>query len=371
MTRVLVVAESLYPFCWPLALTLKQQQFEVTILTSKESNPIEKSGIQIIPCFEKWSIKEFAQLLPIMIRLQPQIIHFIQPSKKFSQSWSPAFHLLAVAARLWPNAKVVTSILDVSDDYPLTSWMLPLLQNSDLITASSDHLVATLKTENNFRSDQICSSLPPLIENNELQLEVDERIPALKPYVFVPCRWMEQILNCSQSVPMIELLLDHDPLLNLVFSGSWENVPLRTRKTFWENPQIKKFENRMLVLGDNRTHIWPAWIKNSLFTLPAIVNLSRPELWLCSRSSLEMQRPSVLTLAQVEQDSLPLESGRNCWILKNSPYTRSLAEILILKKIEQLTWTQGEFGEAYLDKPGNRLSRLYIEAQLDSISKDR
>lgn len=370
MARILLVSESLYPFCWPLALNLKQQGHELTIVTSPLEDEIPSvAGIDVVPCFKKWSIKEFSQLLPILIRRRPQIVHFIQPSKNTLRAWAPAFYLLGTTAMSLPQVKVVTSVLDASDDYPLTAPFKMLLQNSQLVTASSQTLLEKLQIEVELKGSQVTGLVPPLLSQASSAIANSpslSQIENLGPFVFIPCRTMGQVLRCPFAFNLMDLLLAQDENLKIVFAGSWRDIPVRERKVFWEKMRLQNKEHRLLILGEENTQTWGQWIEKSQMVLAAVARLSAPEIWTLTRACFQYKKPLFLTKQQSSLDSIPLRSGANCWILEDQPYSRSLKQALMTSETRPLTWTLGEFVDSSLDHSGNRLSRLYVEARLHS-----
>ena len=76
MAKILLVCDKVTPTSWKLAQALKSQQHQVIFLTHRDALVENTEGIDFMAFFKNWSALEAARLLPTLVSMEPQIVHF-------------------------------------------------------------------------------------------------------------------------------------------------------------------------------------------------------------------------------------------------------------------------------------------------------
>ena len=107
MAKVALICQEWNEPARNFAMALREQHHEVFVLTSKNQDFSETQGIPILACFEKWNWREMVDLVPHLLRLNPDIFHFFQVDK--DTEFSQAHWLLALFGKSIPHRATALS----------------------------------------------------------------------------------------------------------------------------------------------------------------------------------------------------------------------------------------------------------------------
>lgn len=172
------------------ALALHEQHHEVFVLTSKNQDFSETQGISILACFENWNWREMVELVPHLLRLNPDIFHFFQVDK--DPEFTQAHWLLALYGKSIPRRATALSSFHrfTTKD---SRFMQLFLKLQDLVTVGNRENLMFLRRNHWLRDKSLSEIIPPFTAMPQLNAEKPTEDPelarlleSLKPFVLVP-----------------------------------------------------------------------------------------------------------------------------------------------------------------------------------------
>lgn len=378
MARIAFFNERLPPdpdpvsaFSYELIRSLADQQHEIRVFTTYRPDqelPPPHPRIQILQPFKNWSWLEIPRVVPILMEFRPEIIHIVEPRAEALHGLTNAMSALPTLAPLLNNPPIVTSLYDLRSDR-LKKYRL-LLYASHAVTVSN---ASQLRVLNEFlpeTSRKPTLALLPLpaalshsLENETPTSPILETLKELSSkcdLIFVPG---DIEIHCDPQAlfqAMNSVLLQHADAI-IVFGGSWNGVPQRTRHSL-----MRIFENtgdRVVFTGRLTTAEEKQCLALSKFVF--LASLPLETLWLARllRSALETFTIPILNSDQADVDSLAWRHGENAWIttVNAHDWASSILEALNANAlVEQMRERLSEFTRREaIDQPSNVINRLY------------
>ncbi len=357
MAKILLVCDQVTPASWDLAQALKSQQHQVILLTGREQIVENTNGIEFMAFFKNWTALEVARLLPTLVSMQPQIIHFVLESDRVT-----AAHL-----GLWGFAKTRRSVvftltfLHVEKALSQNQRVRYLVQQSDIVTCPSIDSLALLRGINIKTERQGRAVLPPVLSFHEStalpsdqDLEIEELL-AEERYLVRP--FSQDHFN--PKAPFFTELLQALKFYTVVLLGSQDHWNLRERKLFQAWLQSEGLESRWLLTGhqsiDDSRHL----IKNAEAIWLSGLSLSPIELTEYFLKVIDSTSTLILDSSQELLHAPLWRNGQNCWI-QDRPAEQFFSDSQ-LKLAYELDRNSVE-RKHLVDAPLNELNRLYNKA---------
>ncbi len=357
MAKILLVCDQVTPTSWELAQALKSQQHQVIFLTGREQTVENTNGIDFMAFFKNWNAMEVARLLPTLVSMQPQIVHFVLESDRVT-----AAHL-----GLWGFAKARRSIvftltfLHVEKGLSRGQWVRYLVQQSDIVTCPSIDSLALLRGINIKTIRQGRAVLPPVLSFQEAtsvpsdqDLEVEELLSG-EPYLVRPFSQN----HFDPQAPFFIELLQAMKIHVVVLLGSQDHWNLRERKQFQAWLQSEGLETRWLLTGHHSIEDAGHLIKNAEAIWLSNLDLSPIELTDYFLKAIDTTSTLILDSSQELLHAPLWRNGQNCWI-QDQPAAQFFAD-KSLKLAYQLDRHSME-RKSLVDAPLNELNRLYNKA---------
>lgn len=360
MAKILLVSRKASPSAWLLARALRSQQHEVIFLTSYGEQVAHTQDIEFLAYFKKWNTLEATRLLPILLPLQPQIVHFVLDSHHISGA-----HLL-----LWSYAQARRSVVSGISLFHFEKnlgphrWLRYLIQQSDIVTCPSVDALVFLRGLNMKSRKQGRTLLPPLLsENFRTSLSGGEvlEIEALlsdKKYLLRPFSQSSFDPETESSVTLARVLKERA----VVLLGTQDNWSVPERKKFqkWLADQnlTEKWYLTGLPLPEDHRHLYEhaeaLWL--------AHLDLSPFELTQYFARALETGTTVILDERQARLHAPLWRHGHNCWVIGPHSWQE-----LLEKPSLKLSYPAGAHAGAasqkeFIDAPLNELNRLYNKA---------
>jgi hypothetical protein len=353
MAKILLVCDKVTDTSWQLARSLRSQQHEVIFLTGQGESVKDTDGIEFMAYFKKWSALEGGRLIPALMTMRPQIVHFVLESDQVSNA-----HLI-----LWSwiqsNSSVVftMSLLHIEKGLSRRNWVRYLIQHSDIVTCPSVDSLAQLRGLEIKSHRQGRAVLPPVlsfqdeavIHNETLELEelLNGQKYLIRPFAepqFVPENYFFQELLRVLRVSKVVLF------------GSQDHWTLRERKKFQAWLQTEGVEKQWYLTGHQSLDEASSLIGRCQALWLADLDLSPMELTQYFLKAMDMNATLILNPKQARLHAPLWRNGQNCWITEGST-----TELLAQKGLK-LTYNLDRHSierKDLVDAPLNELNRLY------------
>lgn len=365
MAKILLVSKTISPTAWQLALALRAQQHQIIFLTSYGETVDNNNDIEILGFFKKWNTFETAQLVPALISMEPQIMHFILDT----DSVSAAHMMLWAYTQTKPNVVFSISLLHVRRGLHKRNWIRYLIQQADIVTCPSVDTLAQLRGIDVRSSRQGRGLLPPVLAVPtdthllEEQLEVEDLLKNQK-YIVRP---FSEVSFDSQA-PYFQNLLKFLRKYKVVLLGSQDNWSLRERKRFQKWLSDEGLSDRWYLTGQNSSGHISTLLKGAEAFWLANLELTPVELTQFFKSALENATTLILDPIQARLHAPLWNNGKNCWILgeiTDEVRGESALDELIQKQSLKLDYNMESLqlsNKDLVDAPLNELNRLYNKA---------
>jgi hypothetical protein len=374
MAKIILVTNKLSSTAWPLALSLRDQQHEVVILTSRDQDAEEVDGIRIMRCFKNWSLVEAAKVIPRLFTYEPQILHLILDSNIVQ----PAHAVLAAYAKSHPLIILTTSLLLLEKRLHPRSPMRLLLQESDIVTCPSVEALAKLRGLNVRSRRQGRGILPPaldLYESSrmpEIEVETNASVTlthwrarlSQAPFFVMPFLEKSFTKPGSPDAPYFRRLRKVAETGFVVLLGSNLEWPVRQRRLFEQWMDEQGLGECWMFSGDLTSAQENDLLRQCQSLILAGIPLNAEEISQYYLKAIQCNTPLVLDTKQASVHAHLWQRNINCWILNYETLDKELREFLqrddyhppesikdMLSQDRHLT-----------DTPLNELNRLYTRA---------
>jgi hypothetical protein len=365
MAKILLVSKSISPTAWELALALRAQQHQVVFLTSYGETVDNNKDIEILSFFRSWNAFETAQLIPALMGMNPQIVHFILEK----DSVTSAHMMLWAFTQAKPSVVFTISLLHVRRGLHKRNWVRYLIQNADIVTCPSVDTLAQLRGIDVRSARQGRGLLPPVLAMPtdtaplEEKLEIEELLSGQK-YLVRP--FSEP--GFDTEAPYFKGLLQFLRKYKVVLLGSQDQWSLRERKRFQKWLADEGLGDRWFLTGHRSLDQVSSLLKGAEALWLANLELTPMELTSFFMKSLETSTTLILDPRQARLHAPLWVNGVNCWILgevtdeaRGESALPELVQKISLKldyNFESLQITSKDL----VDAPLNELNRLYIKA---------
>jgi hypothetical protein len=355
MAKILLVSKKITPTSWQLAQALKFQQHDVTFLTSYGESIENSENIQILSFFKKWNAFEMAQLVPALMSLSPQIVHFVLEDDRVT-----AAHMMLWAyTQTRPETVFTISLLHIARGLRKRNWVRYLIQQADIVTCPSVDMLAHLRGIDVKSHRQGRGLLPPVLTmGKECPAEENELSELLQGQKYIVRPFAEKTFD-PNSAYFTDLLkmLEH---YKVVLFGSQDHWHVRDRKRFQQWLTDHGVGDKWYLTGLTSVDHIKCLVKEAEAFWLADLDLSPLELTEFYLQAIEVNSTLILDPKQARLHAPLWRNGQNCWIL--GEVTR---DELFSKKSLKLSY---EFEDLKIsrkdlvDAPLNELNRLYNKA---------
>ncbi len=357
MAKILLVCEKVTSTAWELAQALKSQQHQVIFLTGHGESVEQTDGIEFMAYFKSWSALEAARLMPNLVSMNPQIVHFVLESDRVS----PAHLFIWGFAKARSSVVFTLTLLHIERALLPRSWLRYLVQHSDIVTFPSIGSLALLRGINIKSERQGRAVLPPVLSfqegpiiSSDEDLEFEELLSG-EPYLVRP--FLQGPFD--PEAPFFKELLGALRFYKVVLFGSQDHWSLRQRKQFQSWLQDEGFGSRWLLTGHRSIEDAGHLIKNAEALWLSDLDLPPIELTEYFLKAIESTSTLILDSHQELLHAPLWRSGHNCWIKEE------LAASFFANKPLKLPYEQDRHSverKDLVDAPLNELNRLYNKA---------
>lgn len=372
MAKILLVCDKVTTTSWELAQALKSQQHQVIFLTSHGELAEDTSGIDFMAFFKSWSALEGTRLLPHLISINPQIVHFVLESEKVT-----AAHLA-----IWGFTKAFRSIvftlslLNMESGFQEKAWgpywlrRLPggsrhwlrlLVEHSDIVTCPSIDSLAWLRGVDIKSVRQGRAVLPPVLsfqENKTISSDEDTDLDQLLNNEAFLLRPFSEKYFDPQAFFFQELLqsLQH---YKVVLLGSQDHWTLRERKQFQTWLQMEGVGTRWFLTGHRSIEENYHLIQKATAVWLSDLDLSPVELTEYFLKAIDTTSTLILDSHQELLHAPLWKNGQNCWIKESSAHDFFSEKALkLIYELDRYSLERKDL----VDAPLNELNRLYNKA---------
>ncbi len=365
MAKILLVSKTISPTAWQLAQALRAQQHQVIFLTSYGETVEDNKDIEILAFFKKWNAFETAQLVPALMGMEPQIMHFILEK----DSVTSAHMMLWAYTQAKPHVVFTLSLLHVRRGLHKRNWIRYLIQHADIVTCPSVDTLAQLRGIDVRSARQGRGLLPPVlavptdINVLEEQLEIEELLVGQK-YVVRPF----SEVSFNSEAPYFQNLLKFLRKYKVVLLGSQDNWSLRERKRFQKWLSDEGLADKWFLTGHRSSDQISTLLKGSEALWLADLELTSMELTQFFKKALENSTTLIVDPVQARLHAPVWTNGKNCWILgeiTDEVRGESTLDELLQKKSLKLEYDFDSLqlsNKDLVDAPLNELNRLYNKA---------
>lgn len=376
MAKILIIAKKITPTTVLLAKSLIEQQHIVILLTSQKS--LEKSELkdinlphlQLMEYFKTWSLLEGLKILPVLMTLQAQIVHFIVDEEQITLTE----RMLATFFKDLRSTVLATTVLKLELNLKTQKNLRKLLEESDIITGPSIDVLAQLRGMNTRNQKQIRGILSPLniidplvfSANTESELPLVQLLQKVKirpqdPQLFLLPFQQKKFQPDAKIFKIIQTLAaNHFVLL----WGSMNHWRPRERKEFSQWMKAAGLEKNWALSGELTFAEIKSLYQNSDYLFTAFQDFSADELTHFYLESLAFNVPLILDDKQSLIHSELWENKLNCWILDSKNKKKSLSSWLEKKypPLKMSSEHNEKRKKELIDAPINEINRLYQKA---------
>ncbi len=372
MAKIILVTEKVNSTSWPLALSLKAQQHEVTFLTSQGEEAANTNGIRFMAYFKKWSFLEALRILPVIFSYEPQVLHIILDQGGLTS----AHAVLASYAKSHPLIVLTTSLLHFERRLRAGSPTRLLLQESDIVTCPSVDSLARLRGMSVRSKKQGRGILPPALdlyestlleqpyyEEPESKIIIDESLSQQlkdEPYFVIPC--FEK--NFSATDVFFRRLARIAETHFVVLWGSNQDWPVRSRKQFETWMESLGLADRWMFSGALPHPLEHELLQNTQCLILAGIKLSPQAISQFYFKAIQCNTPLALDSKQASVHAHLWQKNINCWILNHESLDREFGTFLTKENFRPPESLKAKLSEDrhLTDTPLNELNRLYTRA---------
>lgn len=327
---------------------------------------------EILRPFEKWSWFEVPRLIPILMRLRPQIMHFIQPHAEALAGWTNAMSVLPALQPVLGNPRIVSSFFDLNEA-TLDRQRFVLLHSDTITVASPMQKIMLEKWLKVYGSDTPVVVVPPPLAEENYVVDVNEALRAsIRDFVAKPAR-RNIVLpgdlrdQCQRKVlfSLLRESLTAVSDLQIVFAGSWQGIGQRERHELLAEFAAPEIAARVLFTGKlpdsaERELLNFATVVFAACLAPAGLSLMR-----VARRALEAEAVLLLSAEQAANDTLPWLHGTNAFIADPTEAGMGLALAQALEAVENRGFAKQHLRQFALseviDQPVNIINRIYAQ----------
>lgn len=364
MAKIVLITDHLSPTVRQVSQSLSDLKNEVLVICERQAEALD--GVETWSYFKTFSILETAKLLPRLVWLHPDTVHFFiheTPAKS-------TFLMLQRIFSTMPHCVVSTSFLTSKVFQTHLGFVQKSLLFSDIVTLPDLTTMRLLKGQE-LRPKQLRSLLPPLLEFRKVK----------KPKS--PVSLLSEIQTNDTNEKKSFLMLFTEELL---LRPAWESLlPLakhsnlliwldRSQYSIWNKKSLEdllvelKIQKSVQVLGlgfDEMQNLWPSLSGEFEGFILSHAQLDAEELGKFVNLSFENDLPLVLNETQASQYSNLFENGKNAWVVRSQHGTHPLLETLksvsTLESKESKT-SLSSIQNKMLDSVINELNRIYGRA---------
>lgn len=362
MSKIVLVSEKLNTTTWQLAQILREQQHDITIITSKNEYPQNAGQIQILSYFQKWNLFEVIQLIPTLFHLNPQVMHFILEEDRLNT----AMAILATYCKTHPHCILSTSLLHVRHSLHRPSMIKKLVEDSDIITCPTNETLGELRGLKIRSHRQGRAILPPVLD---FKVEAHHHSENLSPLHW---EWLnEKFLiipfqenNFDPRKPFFQKLQIIAQHHKVVLWGNYTHWPTRERKKFANWLLNKGLEDRWFVTGDLPTQTESILFSHCQAVVLAGLDLIPSALTELFAIGIKNNKPIVMDTSQATVHFTMWKHKVNCWILDQKKINQELTRLLNQSSLELPESLQQKLAQErhIIDNQFNELNRLYNKA---------
>lgn len=372
MAKIILVTDKVDSTSWPLALSLRAQQHDVTFLTSYGEEAQNSHGIRFMAYFKKWSFLEALRILPMLFSYEPQVLHILLNQTRLKG----AHAVLASYAKSHPLVVLTTSLLHFEKRLRAGNPTRLLLQESDIVTCPSVDSLARLRGMSVRSRKQGRGILPPALdlyestvleephfEECESESLVQENWPRNlheAPYFVVPC--FEK--KFSEQSPYFQRLAKIAETAFVVILGSSQDWPLRSRKQFENWMEARGLKDRWMFSGPLSRNLEKDLLTQTQCLILAGIKLSPQAISQFYLKAIQNSTSLALDSKQASIHAHLWQKDSNCWILSHESLDRELDHFLTKENFRPPESLQSKLSQNRhpTDTPLNELNRLYTRA---------
>lgn len=364
MAKIILVTEKLNPTAVRLAEALRSQQHQVTVVSSRDEEAALPADVSLLRPFEKWSLFEALRLVPVLVGLNPQVVHILLEEDRLNV----AQIFLSAVSKALPNCVLTTSVLHIRHGLRLRNPVRYLLQESDVVTCSSVESLGALRGLNVKSPRQGRGLLPPVLDFSEDTESAHHFGPASelqaqlegKKYVVMP--FFETRFDATQ--PVFRRLLLLAAQRHVVLLGSFTAWSVRDRKRFqaWMNAQ--GLGSQWTLSGEMSAGDVRRLLASAEAFLIAGLSLSPREITEYFLRGVQAGTTIILDDRESTLHADLWRHGENCWILPKDHLFSSLQALLAKGSLHlaQSLPVELNLQRDLIDAPLNELNRLYNRA---------
>lgn len=364
MAKILIISRHVTETSLQLAKSLKNQQHEIYFFTGRDEPLHETFGIHFLTYFKKWSVFESVKFFPVMLGIQPDIIHFLLSNDEVSH----AEIILSTIAKIFPRCVITTSILEIKDSLKKKTALKLLVKESDVVTVPSLEYMGHLRGIQTKSLRQARGILPPLlsfkkeddsyIEHNQEEFPLFQTLKN-KKYIVLPINnFFKNELIAFQLLKIFQ-----EKNYYTVFYGSWEGYSLREKKLI-EKKLLNNGIKNWIITGTIKTSELIFLLKNCQALYLAHLKLSTSEVAELFIRAISTNTTVIMDVHQASIYSYVWKNKENCWILDLDFSLTQLEDLLQAKQIKLNAEFNNVSNSNLLDNPINDLHRMYNKAFL-------
>lgn len=314
MAKIALISPQITTSTWKLALDLRAQNHQVTIITSRREEPLgDLINIELMNYFKSWSFWEGMRLIPVLLMQRFSVMHFFLGEDKLNG----AIVALATFAKNNPDMIIATSLLHIHRGLKRHNPTRYLVENSDILTLANTSMLGHLRGLNMTSDKQGRGILPPalLATSAHSIRSVDMRFKNNFKTLIIPLQ-MPRFSPTSEYFQSLKILSSS---YNLVLWGTTEAWPLREKKQL-----AHFFEGEKTLWKIYPGHDFP--LADGLFL--AGLSYSPAELTELYRLCIEKQLSLILDSQQAFTHGTLWNQKTNAWILDQRQILRDLSQKL-------------------------------------------
>lgn len=364
MAKILLVAQSLTPTVVKLTTALHHHQHQMTVVTSHDQDADLPDHVEVLRPFKTWSVREALRLVPIVIGMNPQIVHIVLEDDRLNS----AQLVLSILGKALPHTVLTTSLLHIHHGLRRHNPVRYLVQESDVVTCPSVETLGALRGLNVTSPRQGRGILPPVLDFDIEENLHDRSAGAMdllrrlgnEKFFVVP--FSEPSFNPrGAAFRRLTLLASRHPVVLL---GSFTGWALRDRKRFHAWMEGKGLGHQWVVSGAlGRSDLRRLLAKTEALVLAGqtLTPLETTEYFL---HALQAGATMVLDGRQGMIHSDLWRNGENCWILSNDDLLKGLQTLISKETLKrpQVLPENSRLQRELVDAPMNELNRLYNKA---------
>ncbi len=361
MAKILILARTLQPTALDLAQSLHHNH-EVTLVTGKHEEFTGSYDFPILTFFEKWSALEALQFLPVLLQMNPEIVHTLCQDDKLSLAET----FITLWANRFQSALLSTSLFRLKRRLTWTNPMKQLVEKSQVVTTANVPMMGHLRGLNIRPKRQSRGVLPPILRVKSSHIgrpEMPEWMSRLRTERLILIPFSLEFFDITD--PAIEFAKVFSEKYFVVFLGDNSDWKLREKKQFSHYLQSTSLKDRWLLTGDLQEHQVQELLRSAEALFLARLKLSVTEInrWLLLGSTMPVSL--IMDTSQASIHSQIWRNRENSWILSLQDTKKDLYELMDVETLKLQPEHLDELRTSVslqLDSPVNELNRLYQKA---------